>query len=64
MSLDATLDDESYYLEDFRLDIFGEEKEGDVEISSISILVDVEYTEHEAVDLTEIEEEISKEVQN
>lgn len=64
MSLDATLDDESYYLEDFRLDIFGEEVEGEVEVSSISILVDVEYTEHDAVDLTEIEEEISKEVQN
>lgn len=59
IALDATVDEDSYYLQDITLDILGEETENDVKISSVAILIEVDYFDHDEIDLTEIEEEIS-----
>lgn len=64
ITLDAVVDDSEYYLQDLNLDIEGAETEGDMELSSISIFIEVDYFDHNNVDLTEVEEEIAADVEN
>lgn len=58
IALEAVLDDENYYLQEFRMDILGEETDDDVQLGSINIQVDVDYYDHDNVDLSDIEAEV------
>ena len=61
IALEAVLDDENYYLQEFRMDILGEETDGDVQLGSINIQIDVDYFDHDNVDLSDIEAEVFEE---
>lgn len=58
IDLDASLDEETFYLEGLTLDILGEETEGETTLASVSIVIEVDYFDHDEVDLTEVEEEV------
>lgn len=57
IALEAVLDDENYYLQEFRMDILGEETDDDVQLGSINIQVDVDYYDHDNVDLSDVQAE-------
>ncbi|GAA0360621.1 hypothetical protein GCM10008932_11530 [Alkalibacterium iburiense] len=63
MTLEATMDDSTYYLQDLSLNIVGEESDGDMEIGRVTIIVEAQYTDHDTVDLTDVEEEIANDVE-
>lgn len=62
-TVEATMDDSTYYLQDLSLDVMGEETDGDIELSRVNINVDVQYGDHDEVDLTEIEEEVANDAE-
>lgn len=64
IDLKATMDDENYFLQNLVLDIVGSEKEGDVEVANVSILVEADYYDHNEVDLSDVEENINEDVNN
>lgn len=59
--LESVLDDSNYYIQEFRMDILGEESDGDVQLGRINIQIDVDYFNHDNVDLEEIESEVLQE---
>lgn len=63
ITLEATMDSSTYYLQDLSLDIVGEESDGDMELGSVNITVDAQYDEHDEIDLTEIEEDIENDIE-
>lgn len=65
IDLEATMDDENYYLQDLYIDIMGEETaDEEVELGSINITIDVEYYDQNEIDLTEMQEEITQNTNN
>ena len=62
MTLEATLDGSTSYLQDFLLHIHGEQTEDDQQLSSVSINVEVDYFDHNEVDLTEIKDQVDKDL--
>lgn len=67
ITLEATMDDSTYYLQELSIDIMGQETiediEEDMEVGSVNIIVDVEYDDLDDVDLTDIEEDIANDVE-
>lgn len=61
--IEATFDEETQYLHDLTLDISGSQGENDVELGSVSIYIEVEVSEHDEVDLSDIEEEVTQEAE-
>lgn len=64
IDLEANVDESFYYLQDLTLDILGKETEGDAEVANISIVVEVDYYDHNEVELTEIGEKIKEQSGN
>lgn len=64
IKLDATLDDTEFFLQDLTLDILGEETDGEVELGSVAMLIDVDYFDHNEIDLSQTESEIFENVSN
>lgn len=57
ITLEAILDGTDSYLQEFHMDILGEETDGDVQLSSINMQIDVDYYDHDNVDLSDVQAE-------
>lgn len=57
ITLEAILDGTDSYLQEFHMDILGEETDGDVQLSSINMQIDVDYYDYDNVNLSDVEAE-------
>ncbi len=62
ITLNAVIDDTDYYLQDLNIDILGEEQLGAMGRNRINIQIAVDYYDHNQVDLTNIEKEITQDI--
>src|SRR5699024_10468950 len=59
VKLEVTVNEESFYIEEFHLEVVGEPKEEDVELGRVVITVDAEYSDYNEVYLNDIEEDVA-----
>ena len=63
MTLTTYMDESTYYLERLTLDIRGEQVQDQTVLGSVSIHVDVNYFDHDQVDLSEVKAKITEDVE-
>lgn len=63
--VEATIDGETYHLEELLIDIVGEDTDEEIEgeMGSVTMFIETEFYDHNEVDLSEIEEEIEEELE-
>lgn len=61
--VEATIDTETYYLDELIIDIVGEQTDEEIEgeLGSVTMYIEADFYDHDEVDLSDVEEEIEEE---